>query len=342
MNYKVALVEEVLALLFLIFALDLKRRNKPEDNTRIYSEAYAKILEKKQSEQKAEVDNYLYVIASLERPLRPYMSDDGKAFIIKGKEKTVKFIQKLKNTGLKPVRLTMNIAVLETALCTFGFDGYEIDGVYKQIRNHPGTRLERAVYKCLQRNNYPAVLSRNHLNDYEFETIKKELNALPLLVAFVYDKENPMDSIYDGVLHMTQKAHNVFVNIEDTYFGISKLCPGKEIAVIRKDDKILYYGDKDNVNMANTGGKTMYPRVANNTQTKSTALTAYTNMESLKSFYKMTRCALFMFEELSEHVKETDGLMLDLGNGGVCALFDRQLTISLADTKLSSYNSSLN
>ena len=163
MNYKVALVEEVLALLFLIFALDLKRRNKPEDNTRIYSEAYAKILEKKQSEQKAEVDNYLYVIASLERPLRPYMSDDGKAFIIKGKEKTVKFIQKLKNTGLKPVRLTMNIAVLETALCTFGFDGYEIDGVYKQIRNHPGTRLERAVYKCLQRNNYPAVLSRNHL-----------------------------------------------------------------------------------------------------------------------------------------------------------------------------------
>lgn len=311
------------------------------------------IIKPERLETKTEIitdtDDKVYLIVTREYPLRPYMDKNGRAYLITGNRKAEDFVEKGELENMKAVEFGILDTIFESILNNNGFTGIYKDGILETRLEYLGSALERAVYRCLQRNNYPNRLYKDMLEDDELSLIKEEINKLPLLVAFVYDNEDTKIPVYDGMLHMTKKAHDQYLKIEDkgTYYSIRELCPDKEMVILRKDDMIVYFGDRETSPIGKkpfipVTPNTMHPRVADNPRERISALAAYSSMETLKSFFKNTRVALFSFEELSDHIRETNGMMLDLGGNGLCAFFDIELVIELANIKLNTYNNSLN
>ena len=338
------LVGAIGGLAFLYFGVCLRRKaldgNKANLNSVNKVQTSSPVINKEKPAATYN-DETKYMITSKLTPFRPYMDEKGRAYVFTGLSDTEDFIKMNGYIFQRQEYARVNSTLMEMVLNADGFSGILTDGNFEERMEHPGTKLERTLYKALQRNRWPKKLTRSMLNEEEFEALRKQINELPLLVAFVYDNEEPMAPIYDGKLHMTQKAHDVFVNIEGSYYGIDKLCPGKEIVIIKQDEMIAYYGDKEMINNQ-TGNGVMHPRVAENPREHIKALAAYTNMEVLKKFFVNTRVALFTFEELCDHVKETDGMMIDLGTAGLCAYLDLDLVEDLANISLNSFNNSLN
>lgn len=329
-------------LIVLDLGVYIKAKNKPK----FVKEEIKKnpVIEVKKKEEPVEIlDNEPYLIISGARPVRPYMDEIGRAFLVRGKADAKDKIKEVGLPFLNYIPYSSCENYFETMMNVNGFSGVVNDGKFEEKIEHLGSRLERVLYQIMQKNSFPKYLTKELLNEDELEILRNEINNVPLMLAFVYDGENPMEPIYDGKLHMTPKAHDLFVKLEDkgTYYGIDRLCPGKEIVIIRQDGMIAYYGDKEVVKSDKDGG-VMHPRVAENHMAKLKALAVYTNMDTLKTFFKNTRVAIFTYDDLADHIKETDGLMIDLGNYGIGAMLDKPLCDELANIRLSSFNNSLN
>ena len=272
----------------------------------------------------------------------PFTSAEGVIRLYKNRGDAETYVNRNTNHQLTAMTIRTNQLELCKGLwAQMGIKTYEIyadsgTSVKKTVNenNFIGDRVALLALRIKQ--NLLSATNKS-LMELEYDLLKRELNTTPLLVPMAYDNDSDKLMSADTAIHMTDRANRLLSgllydkgagpkNPIPAYFGI-KDHTGERLAVMWNGNRVLYYGGAETIT-ADTASdntteiihntpKVMHCYFADNTNTGSHMLAAFTNIKDLRKIYRDKRIALFTFSELAALAKGSDGIVINPGPAGV-------------------------
>ncbi|MBQ5327411.1 MAG: hypothetical protein J6K80_09435, partial [Oscillospiraceae bacterium] len=301
---------------------------------------------KEKADEKKEKEK-MWIVVNKHQPLLPFTTADGRIRLYKDSAAAQRYIDHKSEFPLVAMSLTQDqlerCKDIWVKLGIKSIDIYSDDENFITEKTTDTNFIGDMIALLLLRIKQNTVRSddKNFLK-MDFDWLKRELAATPLLVPFNYDNDNRANSAKDTSLHMTDAANrqlsrllrdenNQPKNPIPSYYG-TKLLTGEKFGIIWNGDNVMYYGgmeksaeaaDDDNVNSDQNGPKIMRPFFADNSKTDTHMLAAFTNIRDLRNLYPDKRIAVFSFGELAALSKEGDGIVFDPGSASLSFEMDR-------------------
>lgn len=301
---------------------------------------------KEKADEKKEKEK-MWVVVNKQQPLLPFTTADGRIRLYKDSAAAQRYIDHKSEFPLVAMSLTQDqmerCKDIWVKLGIKSIDIYSDDEKFITEKTTDSNFIGDMIALLLLRIKQNTVRSddKNFLK-MDYDWLKRELAATPLLVPFNYDNDNRANSAKDISLHMTDAANrqlsrllrdenNQPKNPIPSYYG-TKLLTGEKFGIIWNGDTVMYYGgmektaeaaDDGKVNSDHNGPKIMRPFFADNSKTDTHMLAAFTNIRDLRNLYPDKRIAVFSFGELAALSKEGDGIVFDPGSASLSFEMDR-------------------
>lgn len=298
-------------------------------------------------------ENRLWIAVNEFNPALPFIEGDNSISLFSDIQKMQEYIKQQAGYTLKVLsldrRMTDKMKNIWQRYGIITIKLYENDGscINQKCseKNYIGSEIESTLLKIMQ-NKPMATLGQQSLYHMEKDSLRRLFADIPLLVPFRYDSDSEEAIKADRQIHMTEKACmqlSVLLKNDNgtpkeeipVYYGIEQL-RGKHTVTMWNGGRVIYYGGTEILSEVSgenefSGSKSriMHPMFADNRKTKMHMVAAFTNIADLREMYTQHRVALFSFSELAALAKEGDGIVVNPGIRGLCAVLDHETTEKL-------------